>query len=68
MDKRFLQTMLICFAISFIYLDWIRPPSPLPTDDPAKVGSTASKPAAETLGTPAVDGSLSRAPDPTAVD
>ncbi len=25
MDKRFLQTMVICFAISIIYMDWITP-------------------------------------------
>jgi YidC/Oxa1 family membrane protein insertase len=68
MDKRFLQTMLICFAISFIYMDWIQPPSSSTTPDPAKVGSNPPQPVAEPLGTPAVDGSLSRVPDPIAVD
>ncbi len=50
MDKRFLQTILICFAISFIYMDWITPdrqpggggesqqpiPSPTPQEIPAE--------------------------------
>ncbi|HIA27839.1 MAG TPA: hypothetical protein EYN79_06935, partial [Planctomycetes bacterium] len=37
MDKRFLQTMVICFAISIIYMDWITPDRPVTSVPPAAV-------------------------------
>ncbi|MDE0960408.1 MAG: membrane protein insertase YidC [Planctomycetota bacterium] len=59
MDKRFLQTMLICFAISFIYMDWIRPPSPQPSPSPETVASNPQQPAAVISGAPASGASAS---------
>ena len=37
MDKRLLQTMVICFAISIIYMDWITPERPATSVPPAGV-------------------------------
>ncbi len=44
MDKRFLQTMVICFAISIIYMDWITPERTVTNVPPSGVQQPAPVP------------------------
>ena len=48
MDKRFLLTIVLCFAISVIYMDWITPPR-----EPQPPGPTGVIPGVFPQGQPA---------------